>query len=84
VLRPDAVALEPRGALSGVVVARRFRGDHVSVAVRLAGAPDLHVEVRQGVPPHPGDAVRLAVDPSGAVIVGSGDDALGASGSERV
>ena len=69
VVRPDALRLTADGVIAGVVISRRFRGDHVLLTVDVSppGAPPLEVEARGAALPDPGDAVRVAVDPDGVV-----------------
>ncbi len=58
-------------ALTGVVQARRFRGDHILLTVTVAeGAPPLEVEARGGDLPIVGDRVRVTVDGAGVVAIG--------------
>jgi thiamine transport system ATP-binding protein len=73
VLRPDAVRLardaEP-ATITGVVAARRFRGDHVLLTVSVAEeAPLLEVEARGGPLPAVGEQVAVTVDAAGVVPV---------------
>ncbi len=85
VIRPDALRLDPGGHLAGRVVAARFRGaDHLlDVAVS-----DAVLQVAVARPPGEGAPVRLSVDPSGVVVLGSdhlverGSDLLGEAGLE--
>jgi thiamine transport system ATP-binding protein len=64
VLRPDALAVAERGAISGVVAARRFRGDHVRVVLSTDAGADLELEVRDEPLPEVGERVAVAVDPT--------------------
>jgi thiamine transport system ATP-binding protein len=69
VIRPDALSLAAAGPIGGVVAARRFRGDHVLITLAVADAPDLELELRGSPLPAVGDAVTLAVDPSGVTLI---------------
>ncbi len=69
VLRPAALVAEPTGPISGVVVARRFRGDHVLLVVEVGEAPPLQVEAREAELPTVGDAITLSVLPGGAHLI---------------
>jgi thiamine transport system ATP-binding protein len=69
VLRPDALRLAPSGPVSGHVIARRFRGDHVLLTVDVPAAPPLEVEARGSALPAVGDEVQVAVDPEGVVVL---------------
>jgi thiamine transport system ATP-binding protein len=70
VIRPDALRIDPSGPITARVVSARFRGaDHlVNVTV---GDTVLQLSVRE--PPRDGAEVRLTVDPSAVVVVGSHD-----------
>jgi thiamine transport system ATP-binding protein len=78
VLRSDAVRLDDAGDVIGRVTARRFRGDHFLLDVALdppadaAAVQPLEVEARGGSIPRVGDAVRVAIDPSGALLLPAG------------
>ena len=69
VLRPEALSVAAGGPISGMVTARRFRGDHVLITVAVADAPDLELELRGAPLPAVGDAVSLAVDPRGVILI---------------
>ena len=69
VLRPDALSVAAAGPISGVVTARRFRGDHVLISVAVPGAPDLELELRGSPIPALGETVTLAVDPSAVTLI---------------
>jgi len=69
VLRPEALSVAAGGPISGMVTARRFRGDHVLITVVVADAPDLELELRGAPLPAVGDAVSLAVDPRGVILI---------------
>jgi thiamine transport system ATP-binding protein len=61
-LLPGAVELDPTGSVPGVVVARRFAGDHHVLHVD-AGGVELEVPVRGARGEHAGEAVRLRIEP---------------------
>jgi thiamine transport system ATP-binding protein len=61
-LLPGALELEDDGPLRGRVLARRFAGDHSVIHVEVAGH-ELEVPVRGLDAPHPGEEVRLVLDP---------------------
>jgi len=68
VVRPDALRLAEMGPVSGTVMARRFRGDHVLLTLAVGlGAPLLEVEARGAPLPAVGDRVSVAVDPVGVI-----------------
>jgi thiamine transport system ATP-binding protein len=69
VLRPAALVPATDGPLRGRVTARRFRGDHVLLLVGIEGAPELHVEAREGELPAVGDPIVLALQPGGAHLI---------------
>jgi thiamine transport system ATP-binding protein len=62
VVRPEALSLGASG-LHGVVEARRFRGDHVRVAVATDAGASLELEVRDGRLPEVGERVSVGIDP---------------------
>lgn len=64
VLRPEALSLAASGLIAGTVTARRFRGDHVRVAVATDPGALLELEVRAGDLPEVGARVAVAVDPA--------------------
>ncbi len=77
-VRPDAVAIDPHGPLSGRVLDARWHGGRIRLRVALAEPhgpdphpPDAHqtldVEVPAEGAPGPGEQVRLAVDPRGVL-----------------
>ncbi len=68
VVRADALRVADDGAISGVVEAATFRGDHVRLRVRPDAGPPLDAEVERRAPP--GERVSLAVDPEGVVVLG--------------
>lgn len=70
VLRPDALALDAHGAISGRVVGRSFRGGHYLVRVRVDGGPEVELEVGRNSLPGEGDQVRFAIDPDAVPVVG--------------
>jgi thiamine transport system ATP-binding protein len=75
-LRPEGVSIaspalpEPTDVarLSGVITARRFRGDHFVVVVDVHGTP-LEVELRAPPIPRVGDAVDVLVEPSAVAVL---------------
>jgi thiamine transport system ATP-binding protein len=70
-IRPDALRLDARGTIAGVVRARTFRRDHWSVRIAIRGGEQaVDVVVRDREPPSSGDEVRLAVDPAETVDLG--------------
>jgi thiamine transport system ATP-binding protein len=68
-LRSDAIRIDERGSISGVVEGRRFLGDHIGVFVRIADGTLVELEVRAGAVPAIGQAVVLSVDPAGLVLI---------------
>ncbi len=69
VLRPSGLVAAGHGPIRGRVVARRFRGDHVLLAVAVGEAPLLQVEAREDDLPSVGDALSLAVSPGGVHVI---------------
>jgi thiamine transport system ATP-binding protein len=69
VLRPDGLLPMADGAISGVVGARRFRGDHVLLEIAVPDAPPLHVEVRGNELPAVGETIALGVAADGVHII---------------
>jgi len=69
VLRPADLVAAADGPIRGHVVARRFRGDHVLLAVEVGEAPLLQVEAREGDLPAVGDAVSLTVLRGGVHVI---------------
>jgi thiamine transport system ATP-binding protein len=74
-LRSDALRLDAGGSIHGTVSARRFRGDHFIVEVAVdsdstrSEVQPLEVEARGASIPRIGDAVSVAVDLAGAVLL---------------
>jgi thiamine transport system ATP-binding protein len=71
-LRPEALALDPDGPLSGIVAAVTFRGETTTVHVRPDGASDgplLEAHLRTADPPAVGAAIRLGIDPAGVLFL---------------
>jgi thiamine transport system ATP-binding protein len=64
VLRPEALSFHSPGPIGGVVEARRFRGDHVRVAVATDAGGSLELEVRDESLPEVGDRVSIDIDPT--------------------
>jgi thiamine transport system ATP-binding protein len=69
VLRPAALSLAGSGPITGVVAARRFRGDHVRVVVATDAGEPLELEVRDGSLPDVGERVSVAVDPASVNVL---------------
>jgi thiamine transport system ATP-binding protein len=69
VLRPAGLQPAPDGLIKGVVEARRFRGDHVSLTIKVGDAPALGIEAREGGLPSVGATVRLAVRPGSVHVI---------------
>jgi thiamine transport system ATP-binding protein len=69
VLRSAGLLVASEGPIRGRVSARRFRGDHVLLAVAVGDAPSLHVEAREGELPTVGDAIVLQVAPAGVHVI---------------
>jgi thiamine transport system ATP-binding protein len=69
VLRPAALVPAVDGPIRGRVSARRFRGDHVLLLVRVGEAPLLHVEAREGDLPAVGDEIALMLRAGGAHVI---------------
>jgi thiamine transport system ATP-binding protein len=69
VLRSAGLLVASEGPIRGRVSARRFRGDHVLLAVEVGDAPVLHVEAREGELPVVGDAIALQVAPAGIHVI---------------
>jgi thiamine transport system ATP-binding protein len=71
-VRPDGLVLDPTGPIAGVVTARSFRRDHFLLRVEIPATREtLEVAVREVAVPDAGDPVRLAVDPSAIVVLGT-------------
>jgi thiamine transport system ATP-binding protein len=70
VLRSAGLHVAPEGPIRGRVAARRFRGDHVLLAIEVADAPSLQVEAREGVLPAVGERVALRIAPGGLHVIG--------------
>jgi thiamine transport system ATP-binding protein len=79
VLRPDALSLDPNGALVGVVSDVRFRGAQLRVQVSLESGPTLDVAVDAEGAPAPGSTVSVSVAPGG-VLAYPADGSGGAPG----
>jgi thiamine transport system ATP-binding protein len=71
-LRPSALRVDASGSLTGEVLTRVHRRDHVRLLVRLAVLED-PVDAVAGIaePPVPGDTVCLALDPDGLAVLES-------------
>lgn len=78
VLRPAALVPAIDGPIRGRVGARRFRGDHVLLLIEVDGAPQLHVEAREGELPMVGHEIALALRPGGAHVIA--EDPEGSAG----
>jgi thiamine transport system ATP-binding protein len=70
-LRPNALRVSEDG-VSGEVLARVHRRDHIRLQVRLDTGPDAPVDAVAGIadPPKVGARVRLALDPNGLAVLG--------------
>ena len=73
-LRPEAVALDPNGSLSGMVAAVTFRGETTTIHVAPAMQPEgplLEARLRSdaGDPPRVGQSVRLRVESAGVLFL---------------
>jgi thiamine transport system ATP-binding protein len=69
ILRSGGLVLSEGGPISGVVAARRFRGDHVQLDIEVAGAPILHMEARDDALPAVGAAVSLRLAPGALHVI---------------
>ncbi len=67
-VRPEGIRRDPAGSLAGTIVGRTFRGERVSLRVRLADGPPLEFSADWLDPPAVGDEVCLTID-AGAVQV---------------
>ncbi len=67
VVRPDGLVPVDDGPIAGTVETQTFRGDHYVVRVKPEHGPVLEASLRHRV--RPGDPIRLAVDPSGVVVL---------------
>ncbi len=65
VIRPDALRLDPAGAIVGQVVDSAFRGDHY--LARVAMPDGTQVEVGYPTRPPMGGEARLTIDPAGVL-----------------
>jgi thiamine transport system ATP-binding protein len=70
VLRASSLRPDPAGPIRGIVIGRRFGGDHVLLRVAVGDAPVLHVEARWSVLPSVGQDVALAVEAGGLHVIG--------------
>jgi thiamine transport system ATP-binding protein len=72
-LRPTALRANESGPITGQVVTRVHRRDHVRLTVRLDNL-DPPVDAIAGIaaPPNPGDPIRLTVDPDGVAVLAVG------------
>jgi thiamine transport system ATP-binding protein len=72
-IRPDAFRQDADGEIAGIVRSATFRGDHtllkVEVTAGLDTASQLDVQADWTPVPSVGEAVRLAVDPLGVVLL---------------
>jgi thiamine transport system ATP-binding protein len=69
VLRPEALSLGVDSGLAGTVRARRFRGDHIRVAIDTDAGSALELEVREGRLPEIGERVSVSVDPARVTVL---------------
>jgi thiamine transport system ATP-binding protein len=67
-VRPDAVRIDPGGALAGTVEAGTFAGARTRLSIRIDGDPRLEAEVPAPAPPV-GSQVRLSIDPTGVLVL---------------
>jgi thiamine transport system ATP-binding protein len=63
VVRPDAVRIDPKGGVSGIVQRVTFAGDIVTAEIALERGPSLQVTVPAASLVAPGEEVRVAIDP---------------------
>jgi thiamine transport system ATP-binding protein len=70
VIRPDALRMDPGGPIAGHVSSARFRGADYLVEVAVGEAV---LQVSVPAAPAPGTEVRLGIEPSGVVALGSDD-----------
>ena len=68
VVRPDAVRLEPAGAVARHVVRATFTGTSVRIVLRPEQGPDLTCLVAAAGAPAVGDAVRASFAPDGLLV----------------
>jgi thiamine transport system ATP-binding protein len=71
VLPSDAVRLDQSGSVAGAVIRRRFRGDHLELAVRVAAPEPLELELiaQAESAPNVGDEVRVELDRDRAIAI---------------
>jgi thiamine transport system ATP-binding protein len=81
VLRPEALSIEPVGALAGVVADIAFRGARLTARVMLDAGPSLDVPVTSDSPPAVGTRVAVAVAPGSALVYPGGGGGTGGSGA---
>lgn len=66
VLRPDALAADPTGPIGVVATGAVFRGDHYLARARTESGAEISLPVDGR--PHPGDRLRVRLDPSGVLV----------------
>jgi len=73
--RPDGLHFDAEGPIPGTVADRTFRRDHFLLTVTGTDGTRYEVAATGDDMPAPGDSVRLAVDPAGAVAFSQHDHA---------
>jgi thiamine transport system ATP-binding protein len=68
VLRPDALHIDPNGAIAGVVTRASFDGGAVTLDVTPTVGPVLAVTVPHRDEPRVGDEIRLSIDPDALLV----------------
>jgi thiamine transport system ATP-binding protein len=67
VLRPDALIVDERGEITVTVAGSVFRGDHY--LARADTATGTQLSISMPTRPHPGDEVRIRLDPAGVLAL---------------
>ncbi len=65
--RPDGLRLDEHGPIGGTIEARTFRRDHFLLTVAASDGSRYEVAMTGDDVPHPGDEIRLIVDPDRTV-----------------
>ncbi len=66
VIRPEALSVDPRGPIEGVLRSRLFRGTDYLVEIETG---DIVIEALLRGAPKPGTTIRLAVEPGGVTVL---------------
>lgn len=70
VMRPDALTVDPAGSIEATVTGSVFRGDHYLARARTSTGTEVTLPVDGR--PHPGDVLRIALDPAGVLVFPAG------------